>query len=153
METLKRIIEEHPFFKNLDEEYIDVIVGCASNVRFTQDEIIMREGSPADKCCLVREGIVAVDILGGPDDAITLQTIGTGGIVGWSWLMPPHRHRFNCRAAEDTRAIVFDGGCLRDKCNEDHDLGYELLKRLASVFVERLEATRMQLLELRGYSR
>ena len=47
-------------------------------------------------------------------------------------------------------ASRFDGACLRDKCEADHDLGYELMKRFAPVMLERLQATRLQLLDVYG---
>ena len=80
----------------------------------------------------------------------TLQTVGEGDALGWSWLVPPYQWRFGARTLQPTRALAFDGKCLRAKCEEDHDLGYELLKRFLHVVTERLESTRLQLLDLYG---
>ncbi len=146
MNTLEPILKEHPFFKDLKSEYLDVIVGCASNVRFKAEEVILREGEPADKFYLIRHGKVAIYIA--KPRSITIQTIREDDILGWSWLIPPHRYRFSARAVEDTRAIALDGKCLRGKCDENHEMGYELLKRLVSIFTQRLEATRLQLLDI-----
>jgi CRP-like cAMP-binding protein len=71
-------------------------------------------------------------------------------VLGWSWLFPPYRWHFDARALELTRAIALDGKCLREKCEEDHDLGYELVKRVAQIIMERLQATRLQLLDVYG---
>ena len=142
------IIREHSFFKDLKQEYLDFIVGCASNVRFKAGETIFKEGEPAELFYLIRSGLVAVDILAGAYHKVTVQTIKEGDILGWAWLIPPYRARFNSRAVEDTRAIALDGKCLREKCEKNPDLGYELLKRLTKVFTQRLEATRIQLLSL-----
>ena len=79
-----------------------------------------------------------------------VQTVGEGDILGWSWLTFPYRWHFDARALRPTRALSFDGKCLREKCEEDHDLGYEILKRFANVVTERLEATRLQLLDIYG---
>ncbi len=144
METLEPILKKHPFFKDLEQEYLDFIVGCASNVVFKEGEIIMKENDPADKFYLIREGLVAIEIT----RSITIQTLQGGDILGWSWLIPPYRYRFNCRAVEKIRAIALDGKCLREKCEKNHDLGYELLKRLTGVFTQRLEATRKQIISL-----
>jgi CRP/FNR family cyclic AMP-dependent transcriptional regulator len=148
MESLRPILAAHPFFKDLKDEYLDFIVGCALNVRFKEGEIILKEGEQADKFYLIREGKAAIDINAGNNRLITIQTIHEGDILGWSWLIPPHRNRFNARAVQDIRAIALDGKCLRNKCEENHDLGYELLKRLAVVFTERLEVTRKQLINI-----
>ena len=144
MKTLEPILKKHPFFKDLKQEYLDFIVGCASNVVFKEGEIIMKENAPADKFYLIREGMVAIEIT----RTVTIQTVQGGDILGWSWLIPPYRYRFNCRVVENVRAIALDGKCLREKCETNHDLGYELLKRLTGVFTQRLEATRKQIISL-----
>lgn len=144
METLEPILKKHPFFKDLQQEYLDFIVGCASNVVFKERQLIMKENEPADKFYLIREGMVAIQIT----NNITIQTLQSGDILGWSWLIPPYKYRFNCKAVEKVRAIALDGKCLREKCEKNHDLGYELLKRLTVVFTQRLEATRKQIVSL-----
>ncbi|MFH1552247.1 MAG: cyclic nucleotide-binding domain-containing protein [Candidatus Omnitrophota bacterium] len=144
METLEPILKKHPFFKDLEQEHLDFIVGCASNVVFKEGEIIMKENDPADKFYLIREGMVAIEIT----HTITIQTLQGGDILGWSWLIPPYRYRFNAKVVEKVRAVALDGKCLREKCEKNHDLGYELLKRLTSVFTQRLEATRKQIISL-----
>ncbi len=150
METLERVIAEHPFLKDLAPEHLRLIAGCASNVRFKAGQFLFGEGEEADKFYMIRQGKVALQIPASPRSAITLQTIGEGEILGWSWLIPPYRWRFDARALELTRAIALDGKCLRTKSEEDHNLGYELLKRFSQVITERLEATRLQLLDVYG---
>ncbi len=152
IESLEPIIREHPFFKGMDDRYIKIIVGCAKNERFEGAHVIAHEGEPADRFYLIREGLVALELMVPKRGFTTLQTIGDGDILGWSWLLPPYRWRFGARTVRPTRALAFDGKCLRGKCEEDHDLGYELLKRFASVTAERLEATRLQLMDLYGAS-
>jgi CRP/FNR family transcriptional regulator, cyclic AMP receptor protein len=81
---------------------------------------------------------------------LTIQTLGVGEVLGWSWLFPPYRWLFDARTIELTRAIALDGKCLRAKCDEDHHLGYEMVKRFAQVIIERLQASRLQLLDVYG---
>jgi len=150
VENLESILKEHPFFKDLKQEYFDIILGCASNVRFKEGGIIFREGDKANKFYLIRYGRVAIDVSLSNHRSVSIQTIQDGDILGWSWLIPPYRARFLCRAVVDTRAIALDGKCLREKCENNHDLGYELLMRMTKVFTQRLENTRIQLLNLYG---
>jgi CRP/FNR family transcriptional regulator, cyclic AMP receptor protein len=150
METLERILAEHPFFKELETHYLQLVIGCASNVRFNAGEFIFREGEDANEFYLIRHGKVALEIFAPPRGSVTVQTIGEGEILGFSWLIPPYRWRFDARALELTRAIALDGKCLRTKCEEDRDLGYEFLKRFAHIVEQRLQATRLQLLDLYG---
>jgi CRP-like cAMP-binding protein len=124
------------------------LLGCASNVRFDAGQFILREGEDANYFYLIRHGKVALEIFAGHRGPITVETLEDGDIVGWSWLFPPYRWRFDARAVEITRAIALDGKCLRTKSEQDHDLGYELLKRFARIVEERLQATRLQLLDV-----
>jgi CRP/FNR family transcriptional regulator, cyclic AMP receptor protein len=147
-QTLERIIAEHPFFAGLGSDYTSLLVGCASNVRFEAGRYIFREGEEANEFYLIREGRVAIEILPPQRKAVVVDTIGEAEILGWSWLLPPYTWRSHARAVEATRAIALDGKCLRTKCEENHDLGYELLKRFAQIIDRRLDATRVQLLDI-----
>jgi CRP-like cAMP-binding protein len=148
--TLESIIKEHPFFQDLPPPHLDVIVGCAKNVRFAEGATLFREGAPADQFYLLREGLVSLDVHAPGRAGTSIQTISTGDVLGWSWLFPPYRWQFSARAMQPVRAIAFDGKCLRKKCEADHDLGYELMKRVVRIMMQRLQATRLQLLDVYG---
>jgi len=148
IQTLEPIIREHPFFRDLEEGHIKIIVGCAKSVRFDAGEALLHEGEEANQFFLIREGLVSVGITVPPAGSQILQTVSAGEMLGWSWLFPPHRWHFDAHAVEPTRALAFDGKCLRNKCEADHDLGYEFLKRFSRIVTQRLEATQLQLLDL-----
>lgn len=148
METLERIIAEHPFFIGLEQYYANLLTGCAANVRFPQGTYIFKEGGEANDFYLVRSGKVALEIFAPQRKPIIIDTLGEGDILGWSWLLPPYHWKFHAHAIEETRAIALDGKCLRTKCEANHDLGYEVLKRFAQIIDHRLEAARLQLLDL-----
>jgi CRP-like cAMP-binding protein len=150
METLERLLAEHPFFKGMEERHLQLLAGCGSNVRFEAGQYLFRQGESANHFYLLRRGKVAIEIHAQQQGAVILQTVGEGDVVGWSWLVPPHRWMFDGRAVEPTRAVALDGACLRRKCDEDHDLGYALLKRFSRVIAERLEAARLQLINIHG---
>jgi len=150
METLERILAEHPFFAGLESYYTNLLVGCAANVRFDAGSYILKEGEEANEFYVIRAGKVAVEIFAPQRKPIILATLGEGEVLGWSWLLPPYHWKFHARAVEDTRAIALDGKCLRAKCEQNHDLGYELLKRFSQIVYRRLEATRFQLLDVYG---
>jgi len=150
MENLERILANHPFFLGLDPEYVQLLVGCASNVRFDASKLIFREGEEANQFYLIREGKVALEICSPQGEPLVVETLGEGDILGWSWLVPPYYWRFDARTVEATRALALDGRCLRKKCEANRDLGYELLKRFAHIVERRLEATRFQLLDVYG---
>jgi CRP-like cAMP-binding protein len=148
MESLKSYLEEHPFLRGLSTEHIALIVGCASNVRFDAGQYIFKEGQEANQFYIIRYGKISLEVYQASRGPLTIQTINEGEVLGWSWLVPPYNWHFDARALELTRAIALDGKCLRTKCEEDHDLGYEILKRFVHIIMERLQATRIQLLDL-----
>ncbi|MGA7559510.1 MAG: cyclic nucleotide-binding domain-containing protein [Terriglobales bacterium] len=148
METLEHIIAEHPFFADLESYYTNLLTGCASNVRFDAGSYIFKEGGEANEFYLIRAGKVALEIFAPQRKPVMLATLGEGEILGWSWLLPPYQWRFHAHAIETVRAIALDGKCLRTKCEDNHDLGYEILKRFASIMEQRLEATIFQLVDV-----
>ncbi len=150
MEDLKNILSSHPFFKSLKEEYLALVVGCASNVRFEAGKTILREGEEANDFFLIRAGKVSVQLMTPNKGPVIIETLSEGDILGWSWLVPPYTWHFDAKALELTRVIALDGKCLRNKCESDHSLGYELMKRFADIMIKRLESTRLQLLDLYG---
>jgi len=150
VQTLEPIIRQQRFFDGMEERHIELVTGCASNVRFAEEQFIAREGDPADHFYLIRDGMVSVECRAPHRGVMTVQTVSEGEILGWSWLFPPHRWHFDARTQTPTHALKFDGRCLRTKCEEDHDLGYELFRRFMYIVGERLEATRMQLLDIYG---
>ena len=149
MEGLERIVREHPFFSGMKEEFLELISGCAKNVRFEAGQYMFHEGQPADQFYLLRSGRVALQI-SAPERTLTVQTVGEDEIVGASWLVPPYRWGFDAKALELTRAIAMDAACLRGKCEGDHDLGYEMMKRFMPILIQRLHATRLQILDVYG---
>ena len=150
MRTLDTLITESPAFRGLEPEQLDLIAGCGKNVVFATDTRLFREGDQADTFFLVRHGLVALDAYVPNRGQVTVETVGAGEIVGWSWLVSPYRWHFTGRAVEDVRAIEFDGSCLRRKCEEDPLLGYDLLTRFSQVLVDRLQSTRLQLMDVYG---
>ena len=150
MENIEQLLMEHPFLAGMDPGMIKLLAGCSTNVVFKAGEFIIREGGDADKFFFIRSGKVVVETFIPPKGALAIRTRTAGEIFGWSWMVPPYKWHFDARAVELTRAVAVDGACLRGKCEDDHDLGYELMKRFASVIAERLEATRLQLLDIYG---
>src|SRR5262249_42533097 len=138
-----------PFFRELPPDAVQLFAGCAKNVRFDAGHVIFREGEDADQFYLLREGKVALEVFT-PQGPTPILTIGAGDALGWSWLVPPYKWRFDARAIETTRAFALDGKCLRGKCDTDPRLGYELLKRIAATIADRLQATRLQMLDVYG---
>ena len=114
--------------------------------KFEPGELLLREGDPANRFYLILRGKVSIESYTSDRGITPIQTLAGGEVLGWSWLFAPYYWHFNARAVELTEAVFFYGTPLRDECEADHDLGYELVKRMAEVMMARLQATRRQLL-------
>lgn len=150
MEGLDRILAEHPFFLGLAPEDRHFIAGCARNHRFDAGQYVGREGEPANEFFLIRHGRVNLEIVAPGRQPIVFSSLGAGELVGISWLAPPYRWMYDARAVELVRAIGIDGACLRAKSEAEPRLGYELSKRLLPILAKRLQATRLQILDVYG---
>jgi CRP/FNR family cyclic AMP-dependent transcriptional regulator len=147
---LDEILAQVPFFGGMAEDEIALIAGCGRNVHFDAGETIFRQGDAADNFFVVRHGTVAVGNFVPPRGELVIETLEAGDLLGWSWLFPPYRSHFDARALSAVRATQFDGACLRDKCAADPALGYDLVSRFAQVLIERLQWTRLRLLDIYG---
>lgn len=137
-----------PFLDGLPSRQLKLLTKEATPVEFGTDELIFEEGSPANRFYIILSGEVALESPCpecGEERRAPIETIGPGSVLGWSWLFPPYYAHFNARALSPVKAIFFYGTRLREECEDDHDLGYELMKRIAEIFIERLQATRRQL--------
>ncbi|MCE5228571.1 cyclic nucleotide-binding domain-containing protein [bacterium] len=148
MNPIATIISRQQFFAGMDDALIERIAGCAAEKQFDQDEVIFREGESADRFFVILEGQIAVKIHGVQRGDIMIQTLDAGDVLGWSWLVPPYQKQFSAQATLPSRALVFDGAILRRMCEGDHDLGYDMLKRFIRVIAARLQATRLQLIDV-----
>jgi CRP-like cAMP-binding protein len=148
MQSLEQLLAGAPALASLDPAHVATMAGCARTRVFEAGESLLEEGAPADEFFLLRRGSVAVQTEMPGRGPVTLETLREGELLGWSWLVAPFRNAFSARALDTAHVIALDGACLRGKCDEDPALGYDLLKLVATVFVHRLEETRLRLLDL-----
>ena len=150
MEGIEALLAEVPVFAGLGARELETVAGCGRNIRFDAGRQLFREGDAADTFYVVRHGSVAVETYVPARGPMMIETIEPGEVIGWSWLFEPYRWHFDARALTQVRATAFDGACLRGKCNADPALGYALMSRFAQVLIERLQWTRLRLLDLYG---
>lgn len=150
MNDLKALVNEHPFFQGMKPEHLELVAEAARKVKFDTGEVVFREGDCAVDFYVLESGRVLLDTHAPGRGALAIQTLGPGDALGWSWLFPPFVWHFSARALEPTSAICFNGARLRTTCEENCALGYDLMKRVAQVMMQRLQATRLQLLDVYG---
>ncbi|HYA45398.1 MAG TPA: cyclic nucleotide-binding domain-containing protein [Acidimicrobiales bacterium] len=141
-------VTNHPFFAGLPAPAVEWLTQCSHNVSFQPGQAILTEGAPADNLYLLRQGKVAISTHSPGKGHLLVQTLGPGEALGLSWLFPPFQWQFDARAVEFVEALALDGRCLRERIDSDSALGYQLLKRITPMVVQRLQQTRLRLLDL-----
>lgn len=148
VEPMATRVALHPFLIGMNHDQLALLADCAIPVQFKKGQTIFREGETANRFYLIETGKVVLEAGGASGDPVIVDTIGSGDLLGWSWMFPPYAWRFGARAAERTRAIFFYGTILREYCERDHAVGYALLKRMTVVMNRRMQAARDKMLAL-----
>jgi CRP-like cAMP-binding protein len=156
MEPLEYAIARHEFFRDFKPQHLRLFQDCVSDAHYGRDQLILRQGQGAERFFIIRKGEVLLELQSPDGSRLPIQTVGPGEIVGWSWIVPPHKSVFDARAVEHLQVLVFDAGELRRRCEQDFELGYRVLQKFTSALSTRLDAVRAKLLEYhvrveRGY--
>jgi hypothetical protein len=141
-------IAHHAFIRAMNKDHQMLLTAAAQPFEAKPGELLAKEGGRANKFFLIQSGQAKLGVETPEAGFVPLQAIGLGDVVGWSWLIPPHRWQFECRAVDCVRGLWLDARWLRGKCQQDHELGFCLLKELLAVLSGRLAATRRQLLRI-----
>ena len=149
-QTLEQAVAAHPFLIGINEHHIRLLVDSAMRTTFEASQLIFREGETANRFYLIESGKVALESPGKGNEPVTIDVVGAGDLLGWSWLFPPFEWHFSARAVEPTNAIFFYGTVLREYCDADPSLGFELFKRMSEVMIKRLQSARTRLLKVEG---
>ncbi len=150
MESLERVLMEQPFFTPIDSAHRAALTRYAEPAQFPPGAYLLHENAPEDRFYLLQQGRLALQVHVPGCGARRVQTLQPGEIVGLSWLIRPYRSSYDAQAFEPIRAIAFDAARLRALCGADHDFGYELMQCFMPVLLQRLQAARLQLLDVYG---
>ena len=145
---VENTIRNHPFFHGMKTHHLAMLSEGATENRYKPGETLFNEGEPANRFFLLQQGNVILEAHEPNDGTAAVQLLGPGDVIGWSWLFPPFTWHLRARALEHSTVIVLDGGRLLGAAEEDHDFGYDLMKRITQVVIQRLQATRRQLFEI-----
>ncbi len=147
-ESMATRVAFHPFLAGMNHTQLALLTDCAMASHIKAGQVIFREGDIANRFYLIESGKVVLESGNDSGESLVVDTIGAGDLLGWSWMFPPYVWRFTARALEPTEAIFFYGTILREYCERDPSLGYELLKRMAPVMIKRMQAARQRMLAI-----
>jgi CRP/FNR family transcriptional regulator, cyclic AMP receptor protein len=136
------MLARQPFLAGLTDHQLGLLGPLASRSMFHAGNRIFSQGTPAEQFWLITDGSVYLDSEVPGYDNFVLETVGTGSVLGWSWLFPPYRWHFGAVAVTTTNTVTFDGALVRALCQRDPGLGYELTTRFLHVMGDRLQSAR-----------
>lgn len=145
-QALEAEVKAHPFLIGMSEHHVKLLIDCAMQTRFAAGAQIFGQGETANRFYLIQRGSVALESTT-TEGSVEIDRIGDGDLLGWSWLFPPYVWHFSARAITPTSAIFLYGTVLREYCEKDHSLGFELFKRMSEVMTRRLQSARTKLLQ------
>ena len=146
IEVTTSALAAHPFLRGMPSSHLDALAAAASDVMFPAGHRIFTDGGYAGKFWLIRSGQVAVDLQVPGQGPVVIDTVGMGGLLGWSWLLPPYRWAFGGVCVTPVEVFEFDAAAVRDSCAADPVLGYDLTQRLIRALAGRLQSTRTRLI-------
>lgn len=148
IEPLSTRVALHPFLAGMNHTQLTLLTDCAVVRHFDASQKILSEHEFANGFYLIETGKVALESEVSFGKSMAIQVLGAGDLLGWSWMFPPYVWQFTARAIEPCTALFFYAAILREYCEKDHSLGYELLKRISAVMVARLHAAHARMLSL-----
>lgn len=142
-------LQKIPWFQELKPHHVRKMASITSLCRVKAGQSFFREGDKEDYVYIVIEGRVALDMFVPHRGRVRFYTAEPWEIFGWSSVTPTVRQRTaGATAVIDSLVARINAQEMRQACEEDHDLGYQVMRRLANVVAGRLLITRLQLLDM-----
>jgi CRP-like cAMP-binding protein len=147
---LTQALQDIQFLHNIAADYLEQLANMTHIRDFGKNEIVFREGDPAEHMYLVVDGSVSLEICASAVGCQQILTLGAGELLGWSSLLGESRYTARARAPQHARLAEINVAQLMAMCERDPTFGYELMRRTALALAKRLSGTRMQLLNVYG---
>ena len=149
METIEPILAAQPFFQGLDPRHISGTGRLRLRVNFKAGQFLCRAEEEARQFYLIHPRPGVGGDLQRPAGARDHPDPGGRGRAGLALVRrKPYHWHLDARAVDLTRVLSLEVSCLRDKCEADHDLGYELMKRYAHSLAVQFRVTSLQLMDM-----
>ena len=150
MENVADVLAQHPFFRGLAPRHLAEVAACGSRVQFKAGEFLCRENEEATRFFIITQGRITVEIFSYRRGPVTIQTLEGDDVLGWLWFEKPYHWHLDARAAQLTRVVALDVKALMARCEADHELGFELMKRYAHSLAVKFRVTKLQLVDIYG---
>jgi len=136
--------------RNLEPKHLEKIAPLCRGSAYREGTTVFKERDQAKEFYLLTDGrvVLEMDVRPVPDrPAIptAVEVVEKGDAFGWSALVEPYVYTMSARCLTNCQVLALRGDVLRRVMDDDANLGYELMKRLAKLVALRLTYTRLRL--------
>lgn len=143
------VLKNIPLFLDFTPEQLVQIAHISDIVEIDPGDIPIHEGAKLDFVYILLEGEIKVELFVPTRGQVETSRLGPFDILGWSAMTPIVRQRTGTTTAMTHCWLLrTDGKFLYQLCEEDHDIGFIIYRRLANVAARSFLTTRIQLMNL-----
>jgi CRP-like cAMP-binding protein len=148
--TTKQVLKECKVFSGLSDAELEKVLSSVLEKQYEAGTTIFQGGDSAVELLIVQEGKVALqmtlpDAEGQMSRRITVDIVTKNETVGWSAIVEPYTYNFTAVCLQKVNALSISGNKLRWLLQDNHEIGYKVLKELIKVAASRLDETRQVL--------
>ena len=147
--NIMQVLKRCEVFVGLGDSDLEKIAGLPSCQRntYSTGEFIFRENAMAKNFYILEEGEVRLVVSHRKEGAkepsqVPVDNITKGDVFGWSSLVSPYSLTMSAICVKPSSVIVIDGAELSMLMDNNHSLGYEVMKGLVRVIGARLRDLR-----------
>lgn len=145
-DELTETLRQHPFVAGFDPHFVDRLATIAKAARFGGNHVVLEEGEKSAQLYLITSGRAVLEIRG-RGQPFRVDTLGPGDEFGWSWALG-NPGVYQVRTLEPMVAVVMSATDLMAMCEQDAAFGFALMRRLLGVVAERLQSTRLTVIDM-----
>ena len=146
-QSITDYLAAHEFFSEISDDILKFLCECSSTYEIKKEQILFRQGEPADKFYIIRNGTISIQMPAIMGPALDIQTLGKDQVLGWSWLISPYKWNFQTKADEYSELLQFEAAAILARCDQEPKFGYELFKKFAGLMSAGLNAARQKMMD------
>ena len=155
------------FFDEVDANTLDAIDGMSEIINLNSEDIIFDYNEPSLKLYGLIEGEVELSLvfrdkvleteieyeeaiqarMVDKEKQIVVDTVQPGQVFGWSSMVGPGKRTVTAKCSKPSRALAVPAADLKKMLDQDHTLGYLIMKKLSTIISKRLQRRTDQLIE------
>jgi len=148
--VLPEQLRQFQFLQEIDDEHVSRLAAMARLIEFPADKILYREGQLLSNIYLILSGSASIEICAAGIGCRRIMTVSAGDLLGISPAVGQARSTGTIRTLAPMKAIELNASQVLTLCEHNPRFGYQFMRQVAQAISQRLNATRLQLLDVFG---